>query len=273
MNKEKADGLFEYFKEDGSLDYSEEWADGYLREKKQYKNNKLNGISESYYPKMGYGEKNLFHSIETYKDDILHGVSEVRQPNGLLWERQNFANGKVNGVSETFHNTGELWIKETYQEGKLLLREECYPNGQIMFEKSKDGISIEYHDNGIIASRGKYAYVIYGPRKQVRSKKDGDWEYYFDNGKMRSKGHYKVSKDEYAEGVWVHMRAKAKPKKDGDWEYYKYDGSFIRIEQWKEGNPISDGLILRYHDNGHPHLRMGKNMANCHMRNFMKMVS
>ena len=36
MNKEKVDGFFEYFNEDGSLDYSEEWADGYLREKKHH---------------------------------------------------------------------------------------------------------------------------------------------------------------------------------------------------------------------------------------------
>jgi len=241
MNKRKVDGYFKYFNKDGSLDYSEEWVDGYLKEKKQYKNNKLNGISESYYPKMGYGSKNLFHSIKTYKDDILHGAYEVRQSNGLLWERQNFANGKVNGVSETFHDTGELWIKDTYQEGELLLREEYYPNGQIMFDKSKDEITIKYHDNGIIASKGKYAYVP-GPRKQARSKKDGEWKYYFNNGKIRSKGNYKVSK--YNHSKWPQS------KKNGEWEYYKYDGSFLRIEQWKDGNPISDGIILRYHDNG-----------------------
>ena len=240
MSNKKMDGYFEYFNEDGSLDYSEKWVNGCLKEKKHYKNNKLNGISESYYPILGYGSKNLFYRMENYKDDVLHGAYEVRQSNGLLWERGQFVKGKVDGISEVFHDTGELWIKNTYKKGELLFGEEYYPNGQLMFENSKDEMTIKYHQNGKISSKGKYVNVIYGRRKQLRSMKDGYWEYYFDNGKIRSKGHYKIN----SKGT---IKAS---KKDGNWKYYKYDGSFIRIEKWKEGNPISEGLILRYHDNG-----------------------
>jgi antitoxin component YwqK of YwqJK toxin-antitoxin module len=56
---------------------------------------------------------------------------------------------------------------------------------------------------------------------------NGPWEYFYENGNLKVKGNYNN------ENKW-----------DGAWDFFNNDGTFDRVEIWKDGNFITSEIIV-----------------------------
>ena len=132
-----------------------------LEWKKNYKEGKLDGLSEEY-NKNGQLEESV-----TYKEgEEEEEVKYIYYENGQLVTKGTYKDGKEDGPYESYYKNGQLNYKTTYQDGVI-----------------EDGLFEGYHENGQLRWKGTIK----------DGKDDGQWEYYDENGKLDEKesGMYK----------------------------------------------------------------------------------
>ena len=59
-----------------------------------------------------------FLTIKNYKNGKLHGSAETFYPNGKLRQKGNYINGELHGPYEGFHRNGQLGCKRNYKGRK-----------------------------------------------------------------------------------------------------------------------------------------------------------
>lgn len=102
------------------------YKNGQLREKGNYKNDKLEGWGEWYYENGQLAEKT------NYKKDKREGLWEWYYENGQLSEKTNYKNDKLEGWVEWYYENGQLKEKRNYKNDKPEgLCERYYENGQL----------------------------------------------------------------------------------------------------------------------------------------------
>ena len=164
-----------------------------LEWKKNYKEGKLDGLSEEY-NKNGQLEESVTYKEGEEEEEVKYTYYE----NGQLKKKETYKDGKKDGQWEEYGDNGQLWSKETYKDGKedgqweiyivryndddTLQRGSLFYKGTYMDGK-KDGQWEEYHDNGKLFYKGTYK----------DGKENGQFEYYDENGKLDEKesGMYK----------------------------------------------------------------------------------
>ena len=164
-----------------------------LEWKKNYKEGKLDGLSEEY-NKNGQLEESVTYKEGEEEEEVKYTYYE----NGQLKKKETYKDGKKDGQWEEYGDNGQLWSKETYKDGKedgqweiynvgyndddTLQRGSLFYKGTYMDGK-QDGQWEEYHDNGKLFYKGTYK----------DGKENGQFEYYDENGKLDEKesGMYK----------------------------------------------------------------------------------
>ena len=82
---------------------------GWLNEKRTFRNGKDDGLLEWYY------ESGQLRGQFNYKDGELHGPSEWYYKNGQVKEKGTFIDGKEDGLSEGYYEDGQLKYKGQYK--------------------------------------------------------------------------------------------------------------------------------------------------------------
>mgnify|MGYP006106416361 CR=1 FL=1 len=192
-----------------------------LEWKKNYKEGKLDGLSEEY-NKNGQLEESVTYKEGEEEEEVKYTYYE----NGQLKEKETYKDGKKDGQWEEYGDNGQLWSKATYKDGK--------PDGQW------EEYIITYKADNTLQSSGKLRYK--GTYKD--GKENGQWEEYDDNGQLFSKGTYKDGKEdgqwEYYYGNDGQLSSKGTykdGKQDGQWEEYDENGKLMENESgmYKDG--------------------------------------
>jgi len=147
-----------------------------LEWKKNYKEGKLDGLSEEY-NKNGQLEESVTYKEGEEEEEVKYTYYE----NGQLKKKETYKDGKKDGQWEEYGDNGQLWSKETYKDGKEDGQWEYYhDNGKLFYKDiykdgNLDGLFEEYYVNGQLREKGTYKDGI----------EVGQWEYYDENGKIR----------------------------------------------------------------------------------------
>jgi len=169
------DGLYyEHFSTNlANGQYEKYYANGQLKERKTYKNGKIEGISEYY-----QSDGTRYYVFRKIVDKMPH---QNYRKDGLYYEY--FSTNLANGGYIRYYTSGQLWSKETFKDGKKVgLHEDYYENGQLWqkatFKDGKvEGLVVRYFENGQLKSRGTYkgGYL------------DGLFVFYDMDGRLREK--------------------------------------------------------------------------------------
>ena len=135
-----------------------------LEWKKNYKEGKLDGLSEEY-NKNGQLEESVTYKEGEEEEEVKYTYYE----NGQLKKKETYKDGKKDGQWEEYGDNGQLWSKETYKDGKEDGQWEIY--------------NVGYNDDDTL-QRGSLFYK--GTYKD--GKENGQFEYYDENGKLDEKG-------------------------------------------------------------------------------------
>lgn len=90
---------------------------GILRFKETYKNGKLNGKRQEFFPPEQGTKKQVTLTIKHYKNDLLDGEFREYFENGFLREKGYYVQNNKNGVWETYHSTGKKMMQVRYKKG------------------------------------------------------------------------------------------------------------------------------------------------------------
>ncbi|MDP2161194.1 MAG: hypothetical protein Q8K02_11965 [Flavobacterium sp.] len=102
-----------------------------------YKNNKLNGTSISFY------DDGFVSSFGNYHDDKPHGPIILYFSDGLINNYENYLYGIKEGFSYLYFRNGSIQSKWFYKSGKK-------DGEQIEFNEQKDTVRIDVFKNGIL---------------------------------------------------------------------------------------------------------------------------
>lgn len=183
---------YSYGKKEGVY---EEYNQGNLRKKGEYKNDQLSGIWQTYYNNDVYPEnKNKVEYEITFKDGY---TSKIK-----YW--------KYNTNIEYSSDDGYYVI---YNQ-KIQLKNPILLNG-IFNIYEYTGKSDEYYENGQLFKTGYYK----------QGKKEGSWQYYYKNGAVWEEGVYQEGEKI---GVWKKYHQNGEIASLGE-----YDGNYNRIGIWK----------------------------------------
>lgn len=154
--------------------------------------------------------RNLFMRFNVVDNEV-HGLRQIFDINGNIWENSLFINGVELGlkVKKSFndegfnreemydHNTATGTIRGLYENEKLYFEEE-YLNGE------KVGVWKEWYQNGNLKWEHEYKVIL-----------DGVYNEYYENGNPKELGNFKQS-----------MRI-------GDWKEYDSNGNLKMSEKWE----------------------------------------
>lgn len=249
----KRNGVFKYYKKDGTLENMLMFNNGELVEDAE--ETVMLDIRTIY-------KKDGGKLVGGFKDGIRHGVFREYDENNNLTHSLVYKDGKIIGeglVNQQgfkegdwihYYDTGEKYSEGIYDEGMRdgkwtfyfkngqvlqtgfyvndepdgewnwyfedgsLLRKEFYRNGL------EDGPSVEYNPKGEVVIKGEY----------IDGRKEGEW--FYQMGTHTQRGEFV---DDRKHGVWVHHF-------NIDKEQISFEGEFI------DGNP--NGEHIYYHENG-----------------------
>jgi antitoxin component YwqK of YwqJK toxin-antitoxin module len=126
--------------------------DGKPTKVQNYKNDKLDGVSKTYY-KSG----NIKKTVE-YKDGDMHGAYTMYYEDSVLKSVKTYKNGKIDEKAQSYYESGALKSEFEYKNG------------------SKEGKWTTYYENGQIKSVGNYEDNF----------QNGLWEMYQEDGKNQT---------------------------------------------------------------------------------------
>ena len=92
----------------------ENYENGQLRFKHNYKEGKKDGLFESYY------ENGQLDYKENFKDGKQDGLYESYYKNGQLNYKTNYKDGEEDGLVEQYYKNGQLIYKQNYKDGKKI---------------------------------------------------------------------------------------------------------------------------------------------------------
>ncbi len=166
----------------------------------------------------------------SYRNGKLHGIKQTWYPDGSLKFKGKFANGKPVGIHLYFQN-GTPYITEQYENGQLVEKEEIINSGK-RISKFKNGqpVSVKiFNKEGRLISKE----IFSGPNKEIHfydrdgkvrkteqyqnNKKHGEWQTYLDdreviyeryeNGRLIEKGKFI---DNRKHGTWIKIEGNLK---------------------------------------------------------------
>lgn len=181
----------------------EEYYGGKLLARYAYKNNKIDGIYEEYYP------NGQLKSKKTYEQERLDGPYEEYFENGQLKVKTK----KVEQIWRWPQNDGPY--------------EEYFENGQL-----KEKSTYQLDENPQNGSDKVGPYEIYNEKGQLMEKRDsnGDMEIYYENGTLQFKGYREMDEEVYEK---YYENGQLEEKKDKNYsEKYTENGRIIEKCNW-----------------------------------------
>lgn len=254
LKVDKRDGTWNVYKENGALDYIQE-----------YTNDNTPNKIEYYYP-----DKTI-RGIEYTIEDMNEGEVTYYHRNGILYLAGNFVknqkegdwkyfnqfnklvghefylNDKPNGYQIHFHSDGKLFRELYYLEGVLskLISYDTLGNSiqEIKFDTNTIDVNLLSFD-GKTEMKGTYkngfkngkfiSFFSDGTISLEQSflfdKDHGDYKNYYSNGNIASEGKF------------------AYGKREGLWKFYHKNGKIKFIKNYKNG--LAEGEYKYYYDNG-----------------------
>ena len=193
--------------------YERYYANGQLKERKTYKDGKIDGISEYYQsdgtitsafakvvknmPEQWMGVFGLYYEYPYHaSQNLANGQYEKYHDNGQLSARLTFKDGKKDGPYESYYESGQLRQRVTYKEGK------------------REGLYERYYGNGQLTTKETYK----------NGKMDGPFEYYYEPYEYLYEGEQLRQRGTYKEG-----------KREGLFEIYNEDGTLRSKCFWVNG--------------------------------------
>ena len=236
-----------------------------LKERRDYKEGKIDGQYEKYYSN-GQLEENV-----TYKEGIKDGISEeydfdtvevgfdideeviITEEIPYLRIKQYYKDGKLNGPYVSYYDKENIVEKVTYINGKKEGFEENFWFGGDLHHRvnyingNREGSYVEYHVNDSIDIKSNYKNDV----------KHGTYEEYYENGKLKQKCEYinnfKFGRIEhYFENGQihkiVHCNIENSRNYDGPYEEYYENGQLKIKTNYKVG--YKKGGYEEYNENG-----------------------
>ena len=210
--------------------------------------NYLNGKKEGYWIERDVvvkdrkidGVKNLEMGI--YKLGLREGRWELHFENGcsIPSQKKPLRFKDIGKDAISFNDYLVHYFSKTTTKG------DCYLVGNYIKDK-KEGEWIYYYQ----FSKENLNNRVLGKGLYENGYKNGPWEYYHFNQNLHSRGTYHLSN---MNGSWEffyengNLEAKGTLKNenkwDGVWDFFKIDGTFDRVEIWKNGNFIISESIV-----------------------------
>ena len=92
----------------------ENYNNGQLYYKINFKDGKQDGLSEWYY------ENGQLQYKDNFKDGNRDGLSEFYYENGQLQRKANYKDGELDGLEESYYKNGQLKEKGNYKDGDII---------------------------------------------------------------------------------------------------------------------------------------------------------
>ena len=195
------------------------YADGTVKEEKEYLNGKLHGVYKIYTKDgflvnaLEYENGELIEKTDRFVTDI--DVREKFDENENLIFQGSYLNQKPIGVHRYFDKKGNVKKSQIYNVYHQLISE-----GKVQLDGKKQGQWIDYYPGGNKKAEGYYQ----------NDKKTGQWIFYFPNGRVEQTGTY------------------SNGKLSGSWKWYFKNGQLRKEEFYIYGLP--DGESIEYSDSG-----------------------
>ena len=199
----KIEGIQKYYYESGNLE-----------SETPYKNNQINGIQRYYYEsgslesetpysnglqngsEKSYYENGTLAMFVPYKKGVKDGKEKKYALSGALEEETEFDNG-VEVAYSAYYESGVLKETAKYRNGStsdFLTRKMFNESGITIYELTKDGILVEFDDNGNPKNGVYKEYtddnVLHGEYTYRNGIKNGPAKEYYANGRIRWEGNY-----------------------------------------------------------------------------------
>jgi uncharacterized protein len=248
----KKDGYFKEFDKDGNLISIQKYENDILVEDAPE--------LASYVVKTDYYKNGKVSIVQSYKDDIPHGIRQEYSPDGQITKSYIFRNGIITGLGivdekgmrqrawTEFYETGEKEANGEYLNGKKTGLWKYY------FRNGKTEQTGAYNTNGKPEGNWKWYYESGNLRKEdnfMKSKLNGQYIELSDSGKIIIKGEYVDGEEE---GEWIYHVGDEKEtgsyvagKREGEWKHYFHNGELNFIGSYTEGN--QNGDFITYYDN------------------------
>lgn len=186
-------------------------------------------------------------------NDVLHGSEVIWDEHGHIMTRAYFIHGVKDGSWEKWREDGRLACHGIYVRGVATGIWEYWYNTGVYYKAVTllsgipEGLETVWFRSGNIASRGSYTngqrtgrWEIWYPSGVLQrtvelandSTRNGEETIWYENGQIASRGSY------------------SKGEKNGQWDHWTEEGLHIRHEQWKDGKPNGEWLILQDHGSG-----------------------
>jgi uncharacterized protein len=214
------EGLFERFREDGSLEESERYAGG-----------KLDGPRRRYFP------NGKVQDEESFRAGVRHGLYSAFHENGTLRMQQCYQNdASVTGLAPCLGSgKGKDVVKSFYADGK--------PSELTTFVDGKrNGLCESYYPNGNLRESATYKSDVM----------EGPWKQLYESGKPQATATLKAGKPDGTEERFL------EDGKIVERLIWKSGACVSRMSFWQNGKPRLEEnrageLVLQklYYDNGH----------------------
>jgi quinoprotein glucose dehydrogenase len=220
------------------------WENGNIKSKRNYKDDKLSGLSTMYY---ATGET---QREENYSDGILSGLQMVWYKNGKKKREVHYKDWKIDGLYAIWYENGKKESERHFKNGKTDgLLTNWYENGkkesEVHYKDGKiDGLWTDWDVNG------KKKSETYFKNEKI----DGLYSTWYENGKKESEVHYK---DDKRDGLWTDWDENGKKKRETHYKGGKIDGLLTNwYENGKKESEVHykddkrDGLWTDWDENG-----------------------
>lgn len=213
------------------------YPNGNIKDEIEYINNRTGGYYKIYY------ENGQLQEEGYWKNNRNVGTFKRYYENGNLAQEFNFnESGKREGVQKYYYENGQLMIEGEWQDGKEAgVVKEYYENGELKAEK--------YFNNGQIDPEKTKTYE---PKKPVVAEKKEEKEPVANVvvkkeeekpniGAFDGNGYaklYNLNKQISKDGYFKNYKLI-----DGKWYKYDENGILIKIEIYKNGRYVGDGVI------------------------------
>lgn len=181
----------------------------------EYKGGKLNGIS------LVFDEKGNIRNERHFKDGKLEGLNVFYSHEGIKLMKRYYKNGLLHGYFYKYYDNGKLMEKSYYWQDKKDSISTFYNESEqllalIHYKKGMlHGVYKTFYDNGILKSEKIY----------INNLAQGNYYEYHDNSRIKIQGQY------------------LNDAKTGRWTYFDINNKKIKIEDYKDGEPIKTKIF------------------------------
>lgn len=196
--------------------WSKTYAGGQIQYEGTFKDDCETGTFR-YYNKDG----SLKQTID-YKSDCKSGYSKVYYRKGQVMSEGMYVDKKKEGLWTYYSEDGKTLSQENYSKGKKEGKETIWDTEGNVLE------TIMYHNGKRNGQTYNFLYQDgYQTFTYQDDQKEGEYKNFYADSKVKICGQFK------------------KDKKDGLWIFTDAYGGKIRVQKWKQGELLSDKLVLR----------------------------